>query len=484
MLRAIIHYVTSLVILFIYGVQVCPFLDSLTAVQLGLPILLALALQWLLRIPLQSRLVREAPYEKRVRNSLIIDLGLYTTAGIVLAAFNTLYYDFPPGSGFKVIAGFLSLGFFAAIDLALEQERRLARHFHESTLALEPKKSYFTVSRKLELIATVTVVMITVVFFLVVSKDLHWLVDVSDTVPLREAQQSILREFIFVALIILAHVLNIIHAYATNLRLFFDTENSVLERTNKGDLNGWVPASTHDEFGIMANHTNLMVRAIRERTEEIQRTQDVTILSLASLAETRDNETGAHILRTQRYVRALAQHLSSHDRFRESLTEDVIELLFKSAPLHDIGKVGIPDAILLKPGKLTDEEFDIMKTHTLLGSEAIRVAEKELGHTSFLHLAREIAETHHEKWDGSGYPDGLKGDDIPVSGRLMALADVYDALISKRVYKPAFSHEKARSIIIEGRGIHFDPEVVDAFLAIENSFVEITDSFSDEAYGM
>ncbi len=190
-------------------------------------------------------------------------------------------------------------------------------------------------------------------------------------------------------------------------------------------------------------------------------------------------ETGGHILRTQRYVRTLAEHLQSNKRFTQQLTPENIELLYKSAPLHDIGKVGIADAILLKPGKLTEEEFEIMKTHAQLGSEAIQVAERELGTTSFLHYAREIAETHHEKWDGSGYPKGLKEEQIPLSGRLMAVADVYDALISKRIYKSAFPHEEARRIIVEGRGGHFDPLVVDAFIALENQFMQIAAQHKD-----
>ena len=204
------------------------------------------------------------------------------------------------------------------------------------------------------------------------------------------------------------------------------------------------------------------------------------ILTLASLAETRDNETGAHILRTQRYVRALAQHLRAHPRFCDELNNETIDLLYKSSPLHDVGKVGIPDAILLKPGKLTDEEFVTMKGHEKICADALRIAEEQLGTNSFLRLAREISLTHHEKWDGSGYPAGLRGDDIPISGRLMAVADVYDALISKRVYKPAFSHEKAMEIIREGRGRHFDPDIINALDAIEEQFREIADTFRDE----
>ncbi len=240
-----------------------------------------------------------------------------------------------------------------------------------------------------------------------------------------------------------------------------------------------MPINSNDEFSVMAKHTNIMVDGLKQRTGELQQPQGVTILTLASLAEIRDNETGNHILRTQRYVQALAEYLKIHPDFKSALDEGTIDLIFKSAPLHDIGKVGIPDQILLKPGKLSHEEFNIMKNHTTLGSDAIKVAEKRLGVNFFLGLAREVALTHHEKWDGSGYPAGLKGDDIPVSGRLTAVADVYDALISKRVYKPAFTHEKAKSIIIEWRSTSFDPRVVDAFFAIEEQFKQISAEFKD-----
>jgi putative two-component system response regulator len=219
---------------------------------------------------------------------------------------------------------------------------------------------------------------------------------------------------------------------------------------------------------------------VQRRTREVQVIQDVTIMAMASLAETRDNETGNHIRRTQNYVLALAKKLKSHRRFSAALDDQTIEMLYKSAPLHDIGKVGIPDAILLKPGKLTPEEFEIIKTHTTIGRDTIAAAEKLIdGPSTFLRLAREIAHYHQEKWDGSGYPEGLRGDAIPVSARLMALADVYDALISKRVYKPPFPHEKAVAIITEGSGRHFDPDVVEAFLMIEGQFRSIAERFAD-----
>ena len=209
-------------------------------------------------------------------------------------------------------------------------------------------------------------------------------------------------------------------------------------------------------------------REVQRRTEELRDVQDVTIIAMASLAETRDNETGDHIVRTQHYVRAIARQLRTLPRFAAELDDAAIDLLFKSAPLHDIGKVGIADSILLKPGKLTPDEFETMKTHTTLGMEAIASTEARLGkNVPFLRCAKEIAYCHQEKWDGSGYPQGLVGDAIPLSARIMAIADVYDALISKRVYKPAFSHDKAMEIILQGRGSHFDPDVTDALVAIQ-----------------
>ncbi len=219
---------------------------------------------------------------------------------------------------------------------------------------------------------------------------------------------------------------------------------------------------------------------LQRKTEEVTQVRDVTIMAMASLTETRDNETGNHLKRTQRYVRALAVKLREHPRFKDFLTEDNIESLYKFAPLHDIGKVGIPDAILRKQGKLTPEEFDTMKQHPLLGANAIAMAEQGLPTPNrFLHIAREIASAHHEKWDGSGYPQGLKGDQIPISARLMALGDVYDALISRRIYKRPYTHEEAAAHIVQGSGAHFDPDVVEAFRAIQDEFRSIAEKYQD-----
>ncbi len=219
--------------------------------------------------------------------------------------------------------------------------------------------------------------------------------------------------------------------------------------------------------------------ALRASEREMAHLRDATIVAMASLAETRDNDTAHHIHRTQNYVRVLAQALSASPRFSVFLTPEIIDLLYKTSALHDIGKVGIPDHILLKPGALTAGEFEIIKSHTTLGRDAIRSAERMLATPSlFLTLAREIAYSHHERWDGKGYPQGLANDTIPVSARLMSIADVYDAITSRRVYKPAMTHEDAVATIQKGRGTQFDPDMVDAFLESAERFRQIAALFA------
>jgi putative two-component system response regulator len=224
-------------------------------------------------------------------------------------------------------------------------------------------------------------------------------------------------------------------------------------------------------------------RLVAERTRDLRRQSDelmaqkqelisaqsVTINAFCALAEARDNETGNHIRRTQGYVRALAERLRQHPRFADQLDDERIELLYRSAPLHDVGKVAIPDAILLKPGKLTPEEWRVMKTHCQQGFNAIQSAAQGLdGSADFLRFAREIALCHHERYDGEGYPAGLAGDAIPLSARLMTVADVYDALISRRCYKPAYPHAQAIEMMAAERGRQFDPDVLDALLSADD----------------
>ncbi|HEY4312331.1 MAG TPA: HD domain-containing phosphohydrolase [Pirellulales bacterium] len=207
--------------------------------------------------------------------------------------------------------------------------------------------------------------------------------------------------------------------------------------------------------------------------------RDLMIFAMAKLAESRDKDTGAHLERMREYSRILADELSRWPHYSEFMDGDYVQLIYQTSPLHDIGKVGVPDSILLKPGPLTPEEFAIMQRHTLLGGETLQTVAQSRPDALFLKMAQEIALTHHERWDGTGYPRRLKGNQIPLAGRIVALADVYDALTSKRVYKPAFEHQKARAIILEGRGTQFDPDVVQAFLSREQEFIAVARQFHD-----
>ncbi len=221
-------------------------------------------------------------------------------------------------------------------------------------------------------------------------------------------------------------------------------------------------------------------RDLERKSGELQISQDLTIVALGSIAETRDNETGNHIHRTRAYVEVLAGKLGRMAKHRISVGTREWEMIWKFAPLHDIGKVGIPDSILLKAGPLSAEEFAVMKRHTTLGRDALRSAEDRVRvEGAFFRIAMEIAYSHHERWNGRGYPEGLHGEEIPLSARLMAVADVYDALISKRVYKDAMTHATAVDIIRSERGEHFDPDVVDCFLDLSDEFSRIALKFSD-----
>ena len=236
----------------------------------------------------------------------------------------------------------------------------------------------------------------------------------------------------------------------------------------------------HDRNTYLEQEVERRTVEVRHRAEELRISQEVTMMALASLAETRDNETGNHIMRTQHYMLALAKHLRHHQRYSSVLNDEIVDRLFKAAPLHDIGKVGIPDRILLKPGRLDAAEFEIMKTHTTLGRDAIETAQRRAGvSVPLLETAKEIAYSHQEKWDGSGYPEGRAGVAIPLSARLMAVADVYDALISRRIYKEAMPHARAAEIIVAARGKHFDPDIADAFVALQAEFQSIAARYSD-----
>ena len=219
----------------------------------------------------------------------------------------------------------------------------------------------------------------------------------------------------------------------------------------------------------LERHNQFLEQLVEEKAREITEMQLSTIYALVKLTDRRDDVIGGHLERTQQICMKIAQQLGEHPRYSSLINADFIDNIFKASPLHDIGKVGISDQIYLKPGKLTPEEFDIMKKHTVIGAETLKTVLEKFPGNHFIRLGINIALSHHEKWDGSGYPDSLSGEAIPISARIMAVADVFDALRSKRPYKKPFSHEESIQIIREGRGTHFDPAVADAFLKIEQN---------------
>ena len=348
-MRAILHYFAAIVVLPIYGIQVCPFIESLHPGQVIAPIAVFLGLQFALRSPLSRALLATCPLDQRVSRAFWLELGLFTASALSLMAYNTVVHDFPLVSGLKVLVGVLGLGFFAAVDLSLGEEMRVADLVEGGHGRITPSDHPFSMTRRVALFATASIVVLIAVFMLLVIKDLDWIVEVGNTIPLKDAQTSILKEFAFVLAVVLPHTLNIIRSYARNLKRILGNQTAAMGRVTLGEYGVRVPVASNDEFGFIAEHTNTMVERIEAHTAELARTRDVTILSLATLAETRDNETGAHILRTQRYVRVLAEQLKSHPAFAAELTPENITLMFKSAPLHDVGKVGIPDPLLLRP---------------------------------------------------------------------------------------------------------------------------------------
>ncbi len=229
----------------------------------------------------------------------------------------------------------------------------------------------------------------------------------------------------------------------------------------------------------LLRHNRDLESLVAEKMREISNAQIATIIALAKLAESRDDETGRHIERVQIFCRLLAEELAPQPRYTAEITPEFVNNLFYAAPLHDVGKVGIPDAILLKPGRLTPEEFEVMKNHTLIGWKTLRAVTERYPQNAFLAMGAVIARSHHERWDGTGYPDQLKGDAIPLAARIMAVADVYEALRAKRCYKEPFSHEKSRAILKECAGTQFDPGVIAAFDSCETQFSRLYEQLQE-----
>ena len=466
-------YMLAAVIFGVYGGGVCPMLETLTFSELFLHISITFGGAYLIRHFLlqQHPLVKQQQFAR-------LDSTLMFCGSILLATFYNVFYNFTIDSNLKVLFGMTLFGFFTGLLLQLDAKiTSLDKSTSGDSFDFELSGERQSIVKQMIGLVSLLIFTLTTMLAMVAVKDIFWLEHNPERVLDGTGKISVIKEFIYISVVLGAYTIAIMIQWSKLMRRVLKAQECSLIDVTQGNTSIRVPIFEHDELGSMASLTNKMLDSLESSQDEVKTTRDVAIVSLSALAESRDNETGAHILRTQEYVRALADHLAQFEQHKNLLTSNYIELLYKSAPLHDVGKVGIPDNILLKPGKLTDEEFEVMKGHPEIGAKALSMAEKQLGSNSFLQLAKEISLTHHEKWNGSGYPNGLKGQEIPLSGRLMALADVYDALISERVYKKAFSHEKAKSIILEGNGSHFDPEVVEAFLAIEQEFVAIADKY-------
>ena len=252
-------------------------------------------------------------------------------------------------------------------------------------------------------------------------------------------------------------------------------------RNSSAEIVEGLSAGADDFVAKPFNAAELIVRVRSGERILSMETREMAIFALAKLAESRDPETGHHLERVRNYCRVLAKHVATMPRYHDECDAEFIRLIYQTSPLHDIGKVGIPDSVLLKPGQFNAAEFAVMQQHTRMGAATLEAALERYPEARFLKIARDIALTHHERYDGSGYPQGLQGNDIPLCGRIVAIADVYDALTSKRVYKPAFEHSVARSIILKESGTHFDPDLVDAFLAVEDEFIAIRERYNEEA---
>ena len=253
----------------------------------------------------------------------------------------------------------------------------------------------------------------------------------------------------------------------------------VTSKSNIQDIVAGIEAGADDFISKPFIKEELLVRIRAGERVFGYETRDIVIFSMAKLAESRDPETGNHLERIRFYSKALAESIANSDNPPDEIDRLFIDNIFRTSPLHDIGKIGIPDHVLLKPGRLDDEEFEIMKLHSRIGFETLNDALERYPKADYLKMSADIALSHHEKFDGTGYPDGLKGSAIPIAARIVALSDVYDALVSKRVYKKAYMHDMARALILQGNATHFDPIVINAFMACENTFIEISEKFKD-----
>ncbi len=467
-----VHHILAVVFLTIYGYRVCNFisgLDVLVWTATVVPIVLA---QWAARTVFARKFIAAGTSEERPRLAFAAEVAVFIAGGAAVGAINTLAHGFPAGSGIKILIGFLAVGLFAGADQAAS---RIMARYDEGGLTRRVNTVRWSLFARVGATAALVLAFMTVIACLLIIR----VVEDSATYD-RATFLRLSTEFSFVLVVFLLYVANLIRGLARVVDRGLREQVETLEqsRTVLGARRAIV--GTGDEIGLVATQLNGLLDTLEQTTRTAARANEAMIRGLVGLAGARDNETGLHLKRTQLYLTELCRELARHRTFSDALTEEAIARLVAAAPLHDIGKVAIPDAILRKPGKLTDAEFAIMKTHVAEGLRVIDDVIAEVGATPFLSTVRDVVAGHHERYDGRGYPFGLAADAIPLAGRLMAVADVYDALRSARVYKAAMSRDEACRIIEEGAGSHFDPRVVAAFLAVEPEIHRISCRFSDQ----
>ena len=475
--RPLAHYLLAVPILAGYGGQVCPHVQTLPPVIWLLELIVGFVLFFILRHPILFAWVDASPPHFQPRRQAMVEFLMFGGWGIFLAGFNTLVYGFPLGENLqKLLLGTTALGFFAALDIGLFRSRWVSRKLIRRKTGFRMRAGFIPISLKIFTGAVGAMAYLFAVGFLILLQDFQAL-----EAPAYTLAADTLIALGSAGLVWAVQVLNLVRSLTHYLKGALDRHHQALDQVARGGLSAHLTVSVNDEFGAMAQSFNIMTAHLRKGHVEAQQSQDAVILALAGLAETRMAENPGHVRRTQHFVRALAHQLSHQSRFSALLKTDTIRLYYRAAAIHDIGKAAIPDAILMKPGPLTAEEFDVMKQHTTFGAQVLARATRRHNDNQFLILAREMAYYHHERWDGTGYPKQLKGNHIPLAARVMCLADAYDTMVSGTVYQKAVSHATAKERIEAGRGSQFDPHVVDAFLAVEEQFITISQRFDDIA---
>ncbi len=432
-----------------------------------LPVLVA---QWALRSMIAEHISTVAP-ARRPRLAFWGELGVFIAGGAVIGIVNTVFHGFPAASGLKAMLGFVTIGVFAGVDQAFVQTRI---RFEQGGMPSFPTKPRSPFAVRLGLsFGLVTALVIGIISLLL----LRGIEDGRIRDP--QSFRRLAIEFAFVFAVILCYVANAARGAEKLLAKAVSEQVQTLGEARDGRAQRRAVIGTQDEIGFVSAEINHLLDELDRAHETTTRTNDAIMKALIGLAGARDNETGDHLQRTQRYVGILCSQLAGHPEYAATLTPSAIADIVSAAPLHDIGKVAVPDAILRKPGRLTSDEYEVMKTHVSHGLAVINKVIADVGVTPYLAAARDVIAGHHEHWNGAGYPFGLKGAEIPLAGRVMALADVYDALRSERIYKAAMTHEEARQTLIDGAGTQFDPLVVAAFLVVEPQFDRIATSFTD-----